>query len=999
MSDTDRMTIGVHVLGHVGVQRSGVAVRLGGAKQRLLLALLAAERGRVISSDRLCDALWGDDQPATATPTLQSHISRLRGAVAPDVRIDAVASGYCLVAGPDVVDIDRFTRVVDSIDPLTAPKVVRDKLAEALAWWTGPAFGEFAGNEWLRAEAANLEELRLSATELWLDARLELGSDPGLVGELEQLVREQPLREHFWSQLMLALHRSGRQGEALRRAAAFRAVLRDELGLEPSTDVSELEARILADDPHLRNSTAHEVRPAEVISRRGVTDLPSRLVGRESDLENLRVVLHSERVITLVGPGGVGKTRLARRLASENDGFPEPAAFIDLAVLREPSDIAARVATALDVQQRQQRSIEETLIDVLREHNRLVVLDNCEHMIDGVAALARRLAAECPRLHLLMTSREPVAIPGEVVWVVAPLAITSEEESSDGTSDVARSPAVELFIERATSARSGFVPTPEVLPVIAELCRRLDGLPLAIELAAVRLRSLSPAGIIERLDHRFDLLSTGARSGDRRHQSLQSMVEWSYMLLLPDEQRLFEELSVFSGTFNLAAVNAICGELGRDDERVLYALVDKSMVQVIDFEEPRYQLLETLRDFALQQLPAARDASTLADRHRIWFLDLCERAADGMDGPDERIWSSRVERDFDNLRAVHSRALNTADVDTAVRLVAALREYAFRRMRSELTSWALATARLAAAADHSEFPIVLATVAYGHFVKGDLDAAIGVANEARSAAERLQVPSCGLAERTLANAHFYLGNTAEGQRWMDLMIALARSSDHSARMAHALYMRSIAETTLGRPVRGAALAGESLAAAVTCGAPTARAQSAYALGVSLESSEPDAATVHLRQAVHFALEGGNRWIEAFASTAVLWAQARAGATLAALSGFAPVIEAWYRGGDWANQWLSLRYVANILQQVADHESAAVVYGALSQAGALTALPVGPAAAAELQADVDVLRTALGAARFDEATTRGSQLPDSSLIAYVLSRISELTRPSSPACDP
>ena len=997
IGDTDPMTIGVHLLGHVGVQRSGASVRLGGAKQRLLLAILAAERGRVISSDRLCDALWGEDQPATATPTLQSHISRLRGALAPDVRIDAVASGYSLVAGPDAVDVDRFTRAVESIDQLTDPTAIRDRLGEALAWWTGPAFGEFAGHEWLSAEATNLDELRLSATELWLDARLELGSDPSLVGELERLVRDQPLREHFWGQLMLALYRSGRQGEALRRAATFRALLRDELGLVPSPYMADLEARILADDPYLRLTAANDVGAA--VTGRGVADLPSRLVGRETDLEHLRVLVSTERVVTLVGPGGVGKTRLARRLASENYGFSGSAAFIDLAVLRESSDIAARVATALDVQQRQHRTIEETLIDVLREHNRLVVLDNCEHMIDAVASLAQRLATECPRLHLLMTSREPLALPGEVVWAVAPLAIAPDEEAGDETPDLARSPAVELFIERATSARSGFTATPEVLPVIAELCRRLDGLPLAIELAAVRLRSLSPAGIIERLDHRFELLSTGTRSGDRRHQSLQSMVEWSYMLLLPEEQRLFAELSVFSGSFNLDAVDAICGDGGHDDGGVLYSLVDKSMVQVIDFEEPRYQLLETLRDFAMQRLNAAAGAETLADRHRMWFLDLCERAADGMDGPDERTWSSCVERDFDNLRAVHSWALKTAEVDTAVRLVTALREYAIRRMRSELTGWALSTARLAGAADHPGFPVVLATVAYGHFVRGDLDAAINVAGEAMSAAERLHVPSSGLAERTLGNAHFYLGNTAEGQRWMDLMIALARSHVDPARLAHALYMRSVAETTMGRPVRGAALAGESQAAAVACGAPTALAQSAYALGMSLESSEPAAATVHLSQAVHYAIEGGNRWIEAFARTAVLWEEARAGAIQASLSGFAPVIEAWYRGGDWANQWLSLRYVGNIFQQMGDHESAAVVYGALSHAGALTALPVGPAAASELQADVRLLRTALGTERFDHATSRGGQLPDSSLIVHVLSRIAELTRPSSPACDP
>lgn len=982
------MTIEVQLLGPVGVRRSGTPVGLGGSKQRLLLAILATERARVVSSDQLCDALWGEDQPATATATLQSHISRLRGSLGPEVRIEAKASGYTLLAAADAVDADRFTRALDLVDPLAAPAVIRDHLGEALSWWAGPAFGELAGHDWLRAAAVGLDELRLAATERWLDARLAVGADLSLIGELERLVLDHPLRERFWAQLMLALHRSGRQGEALRRAGDLRRMLRDDVGLDPSPNIRDLEAAILADDPHLRQAPAV---PRSRATARGVADLPSRLVGRDHDLEHLRVLMVNERVVTLVGPGGVGKTRLARRLASENHGFSEPAVFVELAVLHEGADVAASVATALDVQQRQHRTIDETLVDVLREHHRLVVLDNCEHVIDAVAALARRLNTECLQLQLLMTSREPISIPGEVVSVVAPLAVGAPGEAS---------PAVELFIERATSARSGFTATPELQPVIAELCRRLDGLPLAIELAAVRLRSLSPAGIIERLDQRLELLSAVARSGERRHQSLQNMVEWSYTLLMPDAQRLFGELAVFSGSFNLPSVQAICGDEGRDVSSTLFSLVDKSMVQVVDFEEPRYQLLETLRAFAQRQLAAATgDSDARSQLHRTWFLELCELAAAGMDGPDELRWSTCVERDFDNLRAVHSRAAQTGDVDTAVRLVVALREYAIRRMRSELTGWASATARMPAAAGHPGFPAVLATVAYGQFVRGDLAAAIDVADDAVEAARRLEVPSSGLAERTLANAHFYLGHTSEGQRWMDLMIALARSSGDQARLAHALYMRSIAETTMGRPVRGAALAGEAQAAALACGAPSALAQSAYAFGMSLESSEPDAATAHLRRAVHLAIEGGNRWIEAFARTAVLWQEARCGAAAAPLSGFASVIESWHRGGDWANQWLSLRFVGNILQKAGDHEAAAVVHGALSAAGALTALPVDPTAAAELDDDVHALRDAIGAERFDAATSRGAQLPDSSLIAYVLARIAEITRPSSPACDP
>jgi predicted ATPase/DNA-binding SARP family transcriptional activator len=981
------MTIEVQLLGHVGIRRSGSTVTLGGTKQRLLLAILGAERGRVVSSDRLCEALWGNDQPATAIPTLQSHVSRLRTSLAPDVRIDAVPTGYSLVAAADVVDIDRFVAALDALDGCSDPSVVRDHLANALACWTGPAFGEFADHEWLRARGANLDELRLAATERWVDARAAVGADIGLVGELEQLVIDHPLRERFWRQLMLALHQSGRQGEALRRAEELRVIVRDELGLEPSPEIHDLEAQILANDPRLRPTSAglHQSMPG-----RGVIDLPSRLLGREKDLDNLRTLIASDRIVTLVGTGGVGKTRLARRLASDNHGFPEPAVFVELAVLRESDDIMARLATALDVQQRQHRSIEETLIDVLREHHRLVVLDNCEHVIEQVAAFGRRLTSECPRLHLLMTSREPVGIPGEAVSLVAPLTIGS---------GAAGSPAVELFIERAASARSGFAATPELMPVIAELCRRLDGLPLAIELAAVRLRSLSPAGIIERLDHRFELLSGGARASDLRHQSLQNMVEWSYLLLMPPEQRLFVALSVFSGSFNLPAVQAICADGDSDVAGLLFSLVDKSMVQVIDFDEPRYHLLETLREFAHMHLTARGVSDVQYDRHRTWFLDLCEGAAEGLDGPDERVWSMRIERDFDNLRAIHSRSVECGDVDTSVRLVVALTEYAIRRMRSELTSWALATAAMTGAADHPGFPAVLATVAYGLFVRGDLPAAIDVANDSTSAAERLGVPSSGLAERTLANARFYLGEVDEGQRWMETMISLARADGDAARLAHAFYMRSVAETTLGRTARGAALAEESRAFALSSGAPSALSQSAYAIGMAQEATDPDAATAQLLKAVHFAIDGGNRWIEAFARTAVLWQQARRGGTLDALSGFAPVIESWYRGGDWANQWLSLRFVGNILQHVGDHEAAALVRGALGRAGATSALPVGPAAAEELDADARVLREVLGADAFDATTRRGAELPDSSLIAYLLARIAELTQPSLRACDP
>ena len=642
------MTVRVVVLGSVAVERDGTPVALGGSKQRLLLAVLAAASGRSVSADALCEALWGDDQPATASATVQSHVSRLRRALRPEIQIGSAASGYSLTAPPECVDANRFELALAAVEQQADRRAACDRLGEALSWWRGPAYGDLADNPWLRAEAARLDELRLSATEQWVDARLEAGSDATLVGDLERLVSTQPLRERFWCQLMIALHRSGRQGEALRRAADFAGILRDELGLGPSPAVRSLESRILADDPDLRGS-----EPAAPTARRTqFSDTASRLIGRDSDLERLHDLVSAERIVTLVGPGGVGKTRLARRIASDSRGFAHPAALVELAAVRDPASISAAVATALDVQQRQHLTIDETLLDVLSERHQLVVLDNCEHLIDSAAALARTLTAACPRLHLLMTSREPVAIPGEVVYVVAPLAISNDDEPDD----LSESPAVELFLERAKAARSGFTASAELLPVISRLCRRLDGLPLAIELATVRLRSLSPAGIIERLDHRFELLSSGDRTGDQRHRSLQNLVEWSYLLLTADEQQLFSALSVFAGSFNLQAVDSICGD-EHDVSGVLFSLVDKSMVQVTDFDEPRYQLLETMGEFGRRCLAAGGDTDRTADSHLEWFVQLAEQAAVGLDGADERTWIQSIERDFDNLRAAHRLSL------------------------------------------------------------------------------------------------------------------------------------------------------------------------------------------------------------------------------------------------------------------------------------------------------------------------------------------------------
>jgi predicted ATPase len=552
---------------------------------------------------------------------------------------------------------------------------------------------------------------------------------------------------------------------------------------------------------------------------------------------------------------------------------------------------------------------------------------------------------------------------------------------------------VQLFLDRAVAARPGFETTDENIPALAELCRRLDGLPLALELAAARLRSLGPEAIVERLDQRFRILDAGPHRGDQRHRTLGDLVGWSYELLTGPEQTVFQRLSKFAGGFDLRAAEAVCSD--EDDTlEVILALVDKSMIQVADPDEPRYQLLETLREFGHARLEAAGDADRLADAHLRWFLAMAEQAAIGLTGPDEAGWSRRIDRDFDNLRAAHAHAVRVGDADAALRIVASLREFAFRRIRYELTTWAAASIAIPTADAHPRYPVVLAVVAYGHFVRGDLEAAVTTAQDAVLAAERLGVTTSGLAERALANALFYRGRPDDAIDLMAKMVASARDGGSPARLAHALYMRSVAETSVGRSVPGAAMAGEAQAVASSCSSPTAKAQAMYALGLALEGTDASQSLELLRSSADVAAAAGNRWIESFARTEVWWLEARMGDPLAGLAGSAAVIENWYRGGDWASQWLSLRHVFGILYQLDDHRAAAILHGALTAAGAAYALPFEPADAERLDALVSTLRTQLGPEPFAVAVREGAAMPDADLVAFVLRRIAALTATAS-----
>jgi predicted ATPase len=405
-------------------------------------------------------------------------------------------------------------------------------------------------------------------------------------------------------------------------------------------------------------------------------------------------------LVTLTGPGGGGKTRLAMRLAGELwDEFIGEVFVTELAPVRDPPSTVAAIATALDVQQRQHLSIEETLVQYLRSRRALLVLDNCEHLRGTIASLSERLLSWCPGVTILATSREVLGLPGEHVWRVRPLATPAE---GSGPAEAAEAPATRLFVECAIAARPSFAIGPDNVNNIIEIVGRLDGLPLAIELAAARIRAVGPAALAERLREGFGLLAGAQTSMIPRHRTVQDLVAWSYDLLGPDEQVVFARLCVFAGSFGLDAAEEVCAgrDVGKSKVSLLLAnLVDKSMVQLVDEELPRYRLLETLREYGRDRLSEA-ERSMVRARHAAWYLEVAERCARSLAGAGEAAAIQMLDRDFDNLRAAHRWSIEHADIDTALRLVAGLREYSFRCMHAEIASWADAAIALPDACVH-----------------------------------------------------------------------------------------------------------------------------------------------------------------------------------------------------------------------------------------------------------------------------------------------------------
>jgi predicted ATPase/DNA-binding SARP family transcriptional activator len=624
----------LRLLGPVEAAVDGCTLELGGPRQRALLALLALDPGRPVAADRLVEELWHGAPPAGAATTLRTYVSRLRRALGTDAVV-ARGGGYALARGD--ADAARFERLLAEGRAALArgaAGAAAERLHAALAFWRGPALADARDADALAREAHRLDELRLDCVETRVEADLALGRHAELVPELRVLVGEQPLRERLWRQLVLALYRAGRQAEALAAYREARELLDRELGLEPGEELRELERAVLRQD-------VDHVPPAE--TRHNLPAPTTSLVGRNAELAELARLLRAHRLVTVTGLGGSGKTRLALAAAgAQVEAWRGGVWLVDLTAVADPQLVAGAVADALPLADRGG----DTLPERVRELELLLLLDNCEHLADACAELVASLLARCPNVRVLATSRVPLALPAEADYPLDPLPAAT---------------AAELFVERASAVRHGADwPRAEV----EAICRDLDGLPLAIELAAARAKALSLADIAARLDDRFRFLRAWRRVADPRHRTLETTMDWSYDLLGSEEQRLLRALSVFAGGADLAAVEAVCAA----DDEPLARLVDASLVRA---ESGRYRLLETVRRYAAAKL----DDDAVHRRHAEHYLRVAEGANLSVEavgrGPQR---PERVLAEQHNLRAALDWAAEH-DVELALRLLLALENF------------------------------------------------------------------------------------------------------------------------------------------------------------------------------------------------------------------------------------------------------------------------------------------------------------------------------------
>jgi predicted ATPase/DNA-binding SARP family transcriptional activator len=975
------------VLGPLEVREAGRVLPLRQGRPRALLAALLLRLGRVATADVLVEEVWGGQRLANAPNALQVQVSYVRRALGlgsgpgrPALR--TVSGGYLLDVDPGTVDAHRFECLVQSAAARLAAfdaAAALDELRVALELWGGAPYQDLLDAPAAVAEIARLEELRAAALEYQIDARLALGEHDLAVPALRQLIAEHPLRERLRAQLALALYRSGRQAEALRELDATRRLLVEELGVEPGRELQQLHRAVLEQAPELDWSPPAIARvrgsagpprtaAAEPAPRSRLPAPTSRLVGREQELARVHDVIAGNRIVTLTGPGGAGKTRLALAVAHA-EAARRPVWLVELAEVHDPRVVPYEIADAIGVAT--EGDPFEALAVGLAGRPGLLVLDTCEHLVDACAHAAHRLLRDCPDLGILATSRQPLAVSGEVAWPVHPLGLPPDAASLD---DIKGAEAVRLFHDRARAARPDFDIDETNAANVADICRVLDGLPLAIELAAARIKVLSPAAILARLDDRFALLQKVGPAAEIRQQSLRAAIQWSYDLLDDDHRRFFDRLGAFAGRFSLDAAARVAGDgLPGDALDLLTAVVDRSLVVLAG--EDSYRLLDSLRAFAVEQLDA-QPSEGAAARGRLagWLAEFCEARDAHQWGVHDDAVFAEVRGVMPNARAALDWCFTAGDRATGVRLVAALAWFWGAVGANEEAMWWLRRALETPGLDDVARARLLEGMAMHSFASGDMDAGRRVAEEAAELWTRVGAPGrsfaaliyCGLAERAR-------GELATAAATLDRAIAIATRNYSDWAVAVALYWRAAVAADQVDDELARQLLEQALLRADRAGDRRATGAMLHQLGrIALRAGDATRALDLARQAL--AIHEAVGWKAGLPA-----AHDAAGRALVASGRPAEAIAEHRRGLQRAMAFGGARAVAKGLEGLAEAyaadgrlEAAAEILGAagaLRESSAVPANPTQQRVVAHIEA---TLRDALGENGFEAARRRGQR---------------------------
>ncbi|WP_051399497.1 BTAD domain-containing putative transcriptional regulator [Haloechinothrix halophila] len=983
------------VLGPVELAGDGWTAGVPSRRRRLLLAALLARQGELVGVDQLIDALWGADPPASAGPSLQSHVSRLRAELRElDSERDRIVTrrgAYGLVlADHDEIDAITFEQEVRRArgrvddDPATAVDLVE----HALARWRGPPYVDAV--DAVEDEVRRLWSVHRMACDVRVEGLLAAGRADTVLGELQARLEQDPLDERAAGQLMLALFHSGRQAEAIGVFHDYRRRLGDELGVDPSPWLRDRYDALVRQDeglvapPASSNASAGRERTPSGL----LVGAATSFVGRDAAVADVASLVTSRSLVTLTGPGGVGKTRLAEAVGEAVSGVFDDVIALRLAAMRDPSALGAAVAGACGIVPGEDTAIRDTLVEALRGREVLLIADNCEHLLPDVAELVEYLLGRCPHLTVLATSRERLAVRGEHRWPVTPLRLPAVTHAVT-LDEVWDSPAVRVFRDRAEAADPAFELTGDNAAVVTEVCRRLDGLPLALELAAARVAAFTVAELARRLDERFALLTTGPPHDGGRHRTLRDVVAWSYELLTREEADLFDRLSVFAGGFTLDAAEEVAGGGAEDPGAVaarLAALVDCSMVAR---SGSRYVVLETLRLYGADRLAERGQVDAAKRAHARFFARFSQQADPGIRGADDDVWVPRVEAELDNLRAAHRWAVDSGDADLALRVSAPLGLYGGWWLVDEVTTWAEEAADIPGAEGHPLLPVAYGAAAHGAGNRGQLERSAALARQGLAAASE-DDPARILPLRALSLVAFFQGTLEMSSQLEAEVRDLAEAVGDRYHVAYAWVMWTLIATYRGEADAALAAARRAGQEAAALGNTHMRALTAYCRGEALAPQDPDAAVPWLDEAVGAAHEIGTRLVEAIALVTRSSVRAERGDPDAALASFWEAIDRLRRGGDWTHQWTTLRNLVFLLVRLGTAEAAEAAAGLI---GALetsaTAAQVYGADAARLRAVTAQLRDRLGKVGFDAEYERGRRMTDPDAVDVALTTIDRM----------